>query len=68
MVQYDWPGNVRELENAIEHGVTMASGGEIQLGDLPTQLQQQALAAFMLPYAGKNQEAVDLPRKSCRSL
>ena len=46
MMQYDWPGNVRELENAVEHGATMASGGEIQLGHLPTQLQNQALAAL----------------------
>ena len=43
MMQYDWPGNVRELENAIEHGVTMVTGGEIQLGNLPTQLQNLAL-------------------------
>jgi two-component system response regulator HydG len=40
---YDWPGNVRELENAVEHGVTMVTGGEIQLGDLPKHLQQQAI-------------------------
>jgi two-component system response regulator HydG len=46
MMQYDWPGNIRELENAIEHGATMTSGGEIQLGHLPTQLQNEALAAL----------------------
>jgi two-component system response regulator HydG len=46
MMLYDWPGNVRELENAIEHGATMTSGGEIQLGHLPTQLQQESLAAL----------------------
>ena len=58
MVAYDWPGNVRELENAVEHGVTMASGGEIELGDLPTQLQQQALAGLHAAMnAGKNREA-----------
>lgn len=58
MMQYDWPGNVRELENAVEHGVTMASGGEIELGDLPTQLQQQALAGLHATIqAGKNREA-----------
>jgi DNA-binding NtrC family response regulator len=58
MVQYDWPGNVRELENAVEHGVTMTSGGEIQVGDLPTQLQQLALADLHAAIsAGKNQEA-----------
>ena len=46
MMQYDWPGNVRELENAVEHGATMTSGGEIQLGHLPTQLQQEPLASL----------------------
>jgi two-component system response regulator HydG len=46
MMHYDWPGNVRELENAVEHGATMTSGGEIQLGHLPTQLQQESLAAL----------------------
>jgi two-component system response regulator HydG len=44
MMRYSWPGNVRELENAVQHGVTMASGGELQLGDLPTQLRQEGLA------------------------
>jgi two-component system response regulator HydG len=46
LMDYDWPGNVRELENAVEHGATMTSGGEIQLGHLPTQLQQKSLAAL----------------------
>lgn len=44
MMQYDWPGNIRELENAVECGVTMASGGEVQIGNLPTELQNLALA------------------------
>jgi two-component system response regulator HydG len=44
MMLYDWPGNVRELENAVEHGVTMASGGEIQLGNLPRHLHELALS------------------------
>ncbi len=42
---YDWPGNVRELENAVEHACTMGSGPELSLGDLPTQLQHQAMEA-----------------------
>jgi DNA-binding NtrC family response regulator len=46
MMSYNWPGNIRELENAIQHGATMVTGGEIQLGDLPTQLQQEGLAAL----------------------
>lgn len=45
MMGYDWPGNIRELEHAVERACTMGSGPELQLGDLPTQLQQQGLAA-----------------------
>jgi len=44
MMQYDWPGNVRELQNAVECGVTMSSSGEVQIGNLPTHLQDLALA------------------------
>ncbi len=58
MMHYDWPGNVRELENAVEHGATMTSGGEIQLGHLPTQLQQESLAALhAAALKGKKQDA-----------
>lgn len=53
MMQYDWPGNVRELENAVECGVTMASGGEVQIGNLPTQLQNLALARLHEAKPGK---------------
>ena len=45
MMHYEWPGNVRELENAVERACTMCSGPVLELGDLPTQLQQQGLAA-----------------------
>ena len=45
MMRHDWPGNVRELENAVERACTMSSGPVLHLGDLPTQLQQQGLAA-----------------------
>jgi len=31
---YDWPGNVRELENAIERGVVLAQGEELDLADV----------------------------------
>jgi two-component system response regulator HydG len=39
LADYDWPGNVRELENALERACSFASGETVQLGDLPTQLQ-----------------------------
>ena len=50
LADYDWPGNVRELENALERACSFASGDTVQLGDLPTQLQdfhmhQRRLAA-----------------------
>jgi DNA-binding NtrC family response regulator len=61
MMQHDWPGNVRELENAVEHGVTMASGGEIEIGNLPTQLQNLALACLheAKSAVSKNDAALD---------
>lgn len=45
MMRHDWPGNIRELEHAIERACTLSSGPILQLGDLPTQLQQQGLEA-----------------------
>jgi len=38
LISYDWPGNVRELENAIERGVIIASGRQIELDDLPSAI------------------------------
>ncbi len=45
MMRHDWPGNIRELENAIEHACALSSGPVLELGDLPTNLQQQGLEA-----------------------
>jgi DNA-binding NtrC family response regulator len=36
---YDWPGNVRELQNAIERAVALARGGQVELEDLPEEVQ-----------------------------
>jgi PAS domain S-box-containing protein len=35
---YEWPGNVRELENAVEYGVNMAQGIEIDVDAIPMRL------------------------------
>jgi len=43
MMRHNWPGNVRELENSVERACALSSGPVLQLGDLPTQLQQQGL-------------------------
>jgi DNA-binding NtrC family response regulator len=44
LLAYDWPGNIRELRTAVEHGVVMATGPKITLGDLPMAVRQAATA------------------------
>ena len=39
---YNWPGNVRELANVMEHAHVLASGGTIELSDIPLRLQTAA--------------------------
>jgi NtrC-family two-component system response regulator AlgB len=38
ILRHSWPGNVRELRNAIERSVILASGPQIGLADLPSQI------------------------------
>ena len=40
LLSYRWPGNVRELRTAIEHGVVLARGKEIELMDLPVSVRE----------------------------
>ncbi|MGJ8673285.1 sigma-54-dependent transcriptional regulator [Rubritalea sp.] len=42
MQNYNWPGNVRELRTAIEHGVVMCNGSEIEANQLPLNVQSGA--------------------------
>jgi two-component system response regulator HydG len=49
MMRHDWPGNIRELENCIERACALSSGPVLELGDLPSQLQQQGLEAHRMP-------------------
>ena len=39
---YAWPGNVRELANAVQQGVLLREGPQIEVWDLPPAIQQQA--------------------------
>ncbi len=41
---YNWPGNVRQLRTAVEHGVVMSTGTEVQPADLPEYLSTPAPA------------------------
>lgn len=51
LIRNRWPGNVRELENAIERGVLVTKGNEIQPGDLPESLREESNlpAEFVFP-------------------
>ncbi len=59
MMAYDWPGNVRELENAVERACALSSGPVLHLGDLPTQLQQEGLAAHRAAALGSQDDTGD---------
>jgi DNA-binding NtrC family response regulator len=59
MMRHEWPGNVRELENAVERACALSSGPVLHLGDLPTQLQQEGLAAHHAAAAATKAEAED---------
>ena len=39
VMDYPWPGNVRELANAIEHAFVLCSEREIDIHDLPVEIQ-----------------------------
>ena len=61
MMRYDWPGNIRELEHAIQRASTMGSGPVLELGHMPTQVQQQGLEASRVahqqtPSSGSDKE------------
>jgi len=43
--QLDWPGNVRQIENLCRWLTVMASGQEIRIDDLPTELKQSSSVA-----------------------
>jgi len=43
--QLDWPGNVRQIENLCRWLTVMASGQEIRVDDLPTELKQSSSVA-----------------------
>jgi two-component system, NtrC family, response regulator AtoC len=39
LLRYAWPGNVRELKGAIDSGVTLATGSQITVRDLPMTIR-----------------------------
>jgi DNA-binding NtrC family response regulator len=43
---YHWPGNVRELRSVVERAAVVASGPEVGLGALPSQILEQPSALW----------------------
>ncbi len=41
MMNYRWPGNVRELENAIEYGLVIGTGQQLEIKDLPPSVSAE---------------------------
>jgi DNA-binding NtrC family response regulator len=57
---YHWPGNVRELNNVFERAVVLSPDGNIDVDDLPEELQELAVARAN-PIAGPDLEAIPGP-------
>jgi DNA-binding NtrC family response regulator len=46
---YDFPGNVRELENIVERAAALATGPQIDVSDLPSDLTDLSSQTFRFP-------------------
>ncbi|MBV8141204.1 MAG: sigma-54-dependent Fis family transcriptional regulator [Verrucomicrobia bacterium] len=58
LLRYDWPGNVRELKGAIDSGVTLSTGNQITVQDLPLTVRS-TLGGLTVREAG-NQDLVNI--------
>src|SRR6202011_1586691 len=63
LLRYDWPGNVRELKGAIDSGVTLASGSQIALHDLPPTISQAAGSRFTAGAEKSGQKKLNKKKK-----
>jgi DNA-binding NtrC family response regulator len=64
LLRYEWPGNIRELKGAIDSGVTLATGNQITLQDLPLTVAQ---AQFGSPaHLGENVGQMNLHNNEMR--
>lgn len=61
---YRWPGNVRELRTAIEHGVVLARGGEIEPKDLPASVRDGAKPAENAGIRGSTLQLAELEQQA----
>jgi two-component system, NtrC family, response regulator AtoC len=64
LLRYDWPGNVRELKGAIDSGVTLATGKQITIRDLP--LTVRGASAGLASREGGSQDLVNIHHNETR--
>ena len=58
LIQYNWPGNVRELKGAIDAGVTLSTGNQITIRDLPLTIRGASGLAW--PRESKDSDLVNI--------
>ncbi len=58
LMRYDWPGNVRELKGAIDSGVTLATGNQITVRDLPPSVR--GVSGLSLAHESGDQALVNI--------
>jgi len=64
-LNYPWPGNVRELRNAVERAIYVAEGQEIQIHDLPKELQSFGPMLQKRPPNETLRTTLDVAEKNC---
>jgi len=58
LLRYNWPGNVRELKGAIDSGVTLATGNQITVTDLPLTVREAS--GGLAPQEVGNEDRVNI--------
>ncbi|MFA6108367.1 MAG: sigma-54 dependent transcriptional regulator [Candidatus Latescibacterota bacterium] len=62
LVAHEWKGNVRELEHVIERALVLASGDQLEIEDLPLNIQAVSAQESTAPRA-----YMDLPFKDAKA-